>query len=145
VQYSKERYLEYKELIKKANKNRDFSFEGGISAEAGKVKKGSKPIRERTFLEKMVIFLLLAFLISIFMSIAFENTDIMIYDGIINFFVLGSVTAIRPQMVVEIMQKNNPRFDEIYGNKIKGLTLFIRFFGLFFIAMGVYFIYALIS
>jgi len=144
VQYSKERYLQYKELTQTVNRNQDLLFQENIVGELGNKKKGTAQKRERTFLEKMVLFLLLLFLVSGVVAFALKNTDIMVYDGIVNFLALGFVTAIKPQMVVGLMQKNNPRFEQIYGNKIKGLTLGIRLFGLFFLAMGLYFIYALV-
>jgi len=141
---SKDRYLQHKELMKTTDKNQNFSSESSSLFEPGKKKRGSTQKKERTFLEKLVIFLILGFILSVFMAFALENGNIMVYDGIINFLILGSVTAVRPQMIVETMQRNNPRFNEIYGERIKGLTIAIRIFGLFFLALGVYSIYALI-
>ena len=144
MQYSKERYLQYKELTQTINRNQDLLLKDNIAGESGKKKKGTVQKREKTFFEKLVLFLLLLFLVSSVVAFALKNTNIMVYDGIVNFLALGLVTAINPQMMVGIMQKNNPRFEQIYGNKIKGLTLGIRLFGLFFLAMGLYFIYALV-
>lgn len=126
TQSSKERYLSQK---RKA---------GNTSGKASVKEK--KPM---TPFEKLVLFLLLIFIITVPVAY-FVNKQIMVYVGLVNYFILGLASAAKPNLIIDIMRKNNERFEQIYGNKVGSLTLAIRVFGIFFVGVGIYFLYALV-
>lgn len=94
-------------------------------------------------LEKLVLLLVFIFLVA--SPLAFlVNKEIMVYVGLINYFILGLAIAVKPDLVIEIMRKNRAKFDEIYSQRMGKLNFTIRAFGLVFIAVGAVFLYLLV-
>lgn len=124
-QSSKERYL-----AQKPSRGRPVSV----------VAQGKKPLAP---FEKLVLGLVFVFLIA--SPLAFlVNKEIMIYVGLINYLILGLAIAVKPEFVTDVMRKNRLNFDEVYGKKLKSLSLTIRGFGVILVGVGVavfYFIF----
>lgn len=120
-QTSKEKYLSQKGItVKTRDKARSTT------------RKEKKPLSS---FEKLVLFLLLLFLVA--SPLAFWiRKDIIVYVGLFNYLILGLAITLKPEMVIDIMRKNNLRFEEIYGQKIATLKRVIRSLGLLFVGVG---------
>ncbi|NLI93175.1 MAG: hypothetical protein GX434_13625 [Peptococcaceae bacterium] len=128
--------------MKQSSKDKYLSQKGKTSS---KGKRGSSSVQQKKPLapfEKLVLFLLFIFLIAAPLAF-FVNKSIMIYVGLVNYFILGAAITVRPDYVVEVMRKNNKRFEELYGQRVDRLLITIRVFGIIFVAMGAAFFYFL--
>lgn len=125
-QTSREKYLSQKKFDSKTRKK--------VGTALQNAKKPLAPF------EKLVLFLLLIFVISIPLALLI-NKDIMIYVGLINYFILGLAITVKPELVINIMRKNNARFEEIYGKRFGTLITVIRGLGILFLGIGAYFYY----
>lgn len=124
-QSSKERYL-----AQKPSKGKT----GSMAA------KGKKPLAA---FEKLVLFLVLVFLVA--SPLAFLlNKDIMVYVGLINYFILGLAIAVKPEFVTDVMRKNRDDFDEIFGTRLTSLSLTIRAFGIVLVGVGLAVLYIIV-
>lgn len=128
----------------KKNKKKVLSSKD-VPAKAGS-KKGKAASRAKlnlTPFEKLVLFLALVFVVASPLALLF-NKDIMIYIAMLNYFILGLAVAFKPEMIVDIMRKNNKRFEELYSKKITVLVRSIRVLGIIFTVIGIYFTYPLL-
>jgi hypothetical protein len=124
---SKEQYLAQKGITVKTR--------GRVRNIPGDKKLGS--------LERLLIILLLIFVMAIPLDLLLDQ-DIMTYVGLINYLIIGLAITVKPVLVIDIMWRNNTRFDEIYGEKITKLQWVIRAFGLLLIGIGVVIYYFLV-
>jgi uncharacterized membrane protein len=64
------------------------------------------------------------------------NKDIMVYVGLLNYFILGLAILVKPALVIDLMRKNRKNFDQTYEKRMTKLMITIRLFGIFFVAIG---------
>ncbi len=119
--------------MKKGGKKK--SYKGTVGSTRPKQGDPRKKLNLTPF-EILVLFLLLVFIVALPLAYFF-NKAIMNYVSLVNFFILGSTAAVKPDLVISIMRKNNVRFEETYGEKINSLRTAIRVFGIFFVGFGV--------
>lgn len=129
--------------MKESSKDKYLSQKTKAAKAKSKSGKSSNRKGPLTSFEKLVLFLLLVFIIAVPIAF-FLHKDIMIYVGLINCFIIGIATAFRPGLIIDIMQKNNAKFDELYGSRIQGLSIAIRIFGIFFVVVGAFFLYQIV-
>jgi hypothetical protein len=102
-QSSKERYISQK--AKRGKK-------GKAARTAAQAKKPLAPF------EKLVLFLLLVFLIAAPLSFK-VNKSIIFYVGIVNYFILGAAITVKPNLVVDVMRKNNRKLNKYMVRKLE--------------------------
>lgn len=128
-------------LMEQSRKERFLSQKGikiktKESAEAALIR-SKRPLAK---LEKLLLFLLFIFIVAAPFSLL-VNMNIMMCVGLANYFILGLAIAVKPDMVIEIMQKGNYRFEEIYAKRITSLTKVIRLVGVLFLIVGGFILY----
>lgn len=104
-------------------------------------KKERKPL---TLFEKIVLVLLLVFILSIPLALLLHK-DIVIYAGLINYFIIGLVILIKPGLVIEIMKKNNEKYQQVTEERIIFLTSGLRVGGIVFVLVGIALVYFLLK
>lgn len=95
-----------------------------------------RPIVNYTLFEKVIFFLLFIFVLAVPMALVIRM-DVMIYVGVIDFIILGSAALIKPGMILEVMRKYDPKFNDKYEKKVTALAIFFRVFGLIFVVVGI--------
>lgn len=101
--------------------------------------KVKKPL---TVFEKFIL-VLVAILVAAFLLSVSLDLDLVIYAALFNYFLIGLVVLIRPELVIEIWQKYN---DDEYGDLDRKITYLInalRVAGLALLAVGGFIVYTL--
>lgn len=87
------------------------------------------------FMEKLMIFIVVVFVLSVPIAIRF-GTEIILYAALFNYFIFGAIVAIKPAVAVEAVRKYDKRYEKVNKNITAKLTKSMRSMGILFCLIG---------